>query len=107
MLKDFRVSQFFLLSLGENNHFDAYHMDGVNWSGFESPLFSLPMCEILMKEIMGKLPDLYTFKRVDDGYNFYDHEEKETYFLEDRLIIVDGNEVVVNSLADGWCWEMV
>jgi hypothetical protein len=75
------------------------------WNGWSMPSFKLEdISDVVESYFVGTD---YKIKRVDGGYFITDnHDEEYSFVSEDFEIDVYSEKVVVNSLVDGWCWEV-
>jgi len=75
------------------------------WNGWAQPMFALEDIPKVIKYYFGE--DCKA-ERVENGYIITDSNyEEEPFLSEDFEIEVNGKKIMVNSLTDGWCWEMM
>lgn len=97
--------------VGDNMVAQGWFNPEFRWNGWAVPVFSIDECNKIIEMLHKKGGEEgYRFRRneEDTGFHFIDlySDPDEEFFVEDSTLTLEsGQELKVNGLIDGWCWE--
>lgn len=75
------------------------------WNGWIQPLFDKDSCENIAQLYLSG--SFYLHQKIDNGYRIIDKPMEDSYDVFFSPINFDGQEVLVCSMAENWCWHKV
>ncbi|MCZ2798974.1 hypothetical protein LCS82_08620 [Vibrio harveyi] len=99
--------------VGDNMVAQGWFNPEYRWNGWAVPVFSIDECKKIIEMLHNEGGEEgYKFRRNEDdtGFYFIDFysDPDEEYFVEDSTLTLEsGQEIKVNGLIDGWCWDNI